>query len=729
LGSTFSVEIVDSAELANGFAVLGRFRFTRPGAPGLDRQAIEAAKRRYTGKRDERATAAHNVLAILSAKCEQPGQLDALLLWEVVEALRQALEAGLSQRMLAEVAVRWGLARGDADILSMSVFEAQATASPPAAVREIEALLGEGRLRAAERVVAGLGQTGDGRVREVTERVTALAARVAASIAQAERALPAGRTEEAAQWLAEALAIVTDDPGLRARLAMIAPPPPSGLSATVEDGKVRLSWRASPVRIGQPRYRVVRRAGQAAVAAGQGTLVGETERLEIDDREPGAQDALFGQPLHYSVFAARARGAWSSPARVGPVVVAPDVTGVQLRCDATSISGSWRVPPRAAEVVVVRREGNPPATPAEGQRIPAPTRGAFTDRDVRTGARYFYRVSVVYHTLGGAIQVSPGVVVSAVPESVPAAVADLQVRLLAEDGGASGEAEWTVPRGGTVSIHVTDRPPPWAAGTEISLADLALLGRPVGPAPARAPGERARLRLGALAGRYWVTAVTGGSAYALVGNTVEVKVVAPVSGLQARRLDERVHLSWVWPPESTAALVRWRPQAGGTGGAGTLHEAGCSRRDYRAAGGFTIPVGPAPHTVAVHAVMKDTSDDTLAAPVTVAVPGLPARVWYSVQRERRRWRSQATVELRAERSCTTPPLLVVHRLGEVMPLDARQGTAIGRIEPQAVRPETPYRETFDVPAARGTSWVVCFTDGDADGVLLVPPPVSQLKAG
>ncbi|MDQ6920228.1 MAG: hypothetical protein M3170_01340, partial [Candidatus Dormibacteraeota bacterium] len=127
LGLRLSAEVVFGDRVRRGFSVLRGFRLTAGGAEHLGLEHIQAARKRLeSALRDERHVAQMTVLSILTTEASKPGGLDALLLAEVVEHLRRAPAARVSQRSLASQAVELGLDRTEADALALSVFQAAA---------------------------------------------------------------------------------------------------------------------------------------------------------------------------------------------------------------------------------------------------------------------------------------------------------------------------------------------------------------------------------------------------------------------------------------------------------------------------------------------------------------------------------------------------------------------------------------------------------------------------
>ena len=164
----------------------------------------------------------------------------------------------------------------------------------------------------------------------------------------------------------------------------------------------------------------------------------------------------------------------------------------------------------------------------------------------------------------------------------------------------------------------------------------------------------------------------------MVGNTVPVRIVEPVSGLVADRLHDEVQLAWVWPKSATDALVRW------PGG-----EHRCSRRIYFDEGGVIVTTGPAEVTVEVRAVYPEPGGSATSPPAYVSVPARGIAVSYQIRRASR-WRSRRRIiELAAEQATRLPALVVVRSTGPCPPDDPAEGETVERIGPESITPGQP----------------------------------------
>ena len=446
LGVWPSAAVVFGETTGKGFRVLGGFRLSD--GRTLDDEAIASARSRvdalpYT---DPAKTPSENVLAILRAAARKPGDLDALLLSEVVERLRPLARSGFIQRAIAAQACESGLDQEDAGLIAAAL----ASADTAEALRpQVEDELAGGRLRSAQRLAAGLPAEDP-----LRERIAALDAEVTSLGRRADQELAQGRGEPAAALLAEAVSIARDDPELAGRLAAVPPPPPREAVARMDGDHMLITWKPSTASTGHVQYRVMRGQDRAPGSPAEGTaVVTRTERTDVTDAEapPGAQ-------LCYSVFAARGGESWSPPASAPSATFTPEVTGLSVVAADTSVAATWRAHSGADRVIVVRREDEPPRRWDDGTAVEA-SPDSFTEAGLRTGTEYYYRITTCYRTPDGLRRYSPGVVTRAVPEPAPVEVTDLRITG-PDDGAAAMMAVWTPPPYGRVRLVRGDVPLP-----------------------------------------------------------------------------------------------------------------------------------------------------------------------------------------------------------------------------------------------------------------------------
>jgi hypothetical protein len=662
-----------AAEAAFGTeAVRGGFRlrsgFELPSGDRITRELLDQKNKSLAQRpHDERNTALGSVLTMLRTAADRPGELDALLIWQLIDVVQPRLVAGLPNRSVADDAAKLGLDQ-----------------------------------REAAELVLALTQ----------RRSEATGSRVAALVREADAAQQAGATEEAAALLTAALATASDPNDLlQSRLRSIAPPPPVRVLATPTDGSVRLEWMPGPARTSGIFYRAVRNTGGAAGAPAAGLLLAETPELYTTDHEP-----IFGERLYYTVFASRGADVWSAGTSSDEVLMRPEVADCDLEAHDSSVLGSWRVAPGTVDVVVTRAEGSSELSPADMRPIPASLAG-FRDLEVQSGTRYYYRIRAVYVSGVGERWITQGIGMWATPEAPLGVVRELRAELLP---GAELEVmlSWQTVATGAITIHRSDRTPPWPPGTPVGLAELASYGRPVpGEAASGSEGE-GQLRVQPPNGRSYFCAITVGASQAMVGSAVPVSVIRPVTDLRASRRGGKLRLDWRWADDCHVCQVQWRTQEDPPRITPPVE---CGLRRFEDDGGFELDIGPQPGIASVRSVHRDSAGEIVSSPVEIPVPGRDVRIGYAFRRKTRwtPWRHNRLV-LTADQAVRVPPLVVVHSIGRVMPLRAEQGTPIFRWPGADVSPNTSLSVRISAPPRGGPDWLTCFFDGDpGEGMSLV----------
>jgi hypothetical protein len=695
LGLTLAAEAVFDAEtVRGGFRLRNGFRLNS--GDHLSAAVIDQKKQRLARSRlGTRKTAMETVLTTLQAAAAQPGGLDQLLLWQLIDTMEARLAAGHVPVSLARAARDLGLDPAEASMLALAIYTWRQPARG-AQRKEAEAALQRGHVLEAQHLAAGLPPDS---ARQIADRLQ----HIEKQLAEAVQAEDRGQLERAADLLAQILATDYDSDGRLAwRLQGLVPPPPAEVTATPGQGQVRVTWGPGPARPGEVTYRVVRQTGAPPPAWAAGVLVAQTGELNATDVAPPA-----GERLHYAVFASRGRDLWSAGAAAAELILLPDVADLRLEALPSAVLGSWRVAPGTSEVMVTRAEGEPP--PAGRQQHLTATLAGFTDTGVQPGRRYFYRVCAVYLSAAGERFASPGVLCDAIPEPDPVPVGEL--RAIVRPGPVPEAAlSWAAPPASTVTIYQHAAPSPWPAGTVLRPDELARLGRPVAGDPGSGEPGSSRATVALASGRTWFTAVTCGVGRAVLGATAEAGAMAAVRNLQAQRHGTGIQLSWDWPDGCHECQVGWR-QADSQ--ARAAEPAICGDWEFRNRGGFLVEAGPDPVTVWVRAILRTPAGLIESAVQEAEVPGADVIVWYRFQPPRR-WRPgrRARLVLTASWACRLPALVVVRDEGR-----SGGGEPVFRTRAMSLAPARPAH--VPVPGWRPGDQLACAPGADQSGISLV----------
>lgn len=704
LGLRLSIEaVLGDGGMREGFAVKRGFH-TKDNKTIGESTLKQARDELSSRPLDERKTARDAVITLLGLTIADPGKLSELVIWELAAMLRPDIAAGVPVRAVADKAAELGLDPAEALELAVTLSAggaATAAAAPPENdTEQVEELLRAGDLRAAAELAAALPP--EAVAATTRDRVAAAVKEVERLRAEADNAHAAGDTEEEARLLVDLLARQSDG-DVQDRLARIAPPPPTQVTAVADGDRIAIQWTHSAARTGKVSYRIVRTATPAAASANAQGVVADTDADSAADPAPPA-----GVPNHYTVFASRGGTAWSAGAAAPPVTILPEVQALELDATADSVVGSWRLPSAAVDVEVVR------TGPGDGSETAVPVRGSldgFVDATVATGVRYDYRVRAVYRGVSGERVTTTGVATSIRPQGPPVGVTDLTAEPVAD--GVNGEAQslalrWTEPASGTVEIRVAAAPPQWPPGTSVPLATAGSYGRPQsGPVTPEADGKR-MLRVPVRGGTTFLTVFTTGPRTAVVGNTVRMALTTPVTDLRAVRRGTRVRLSWIWPPGASTVRVTWT-------GDDANESVDLSLREYTDEGGFTVDAGTGAVDVAVMTLTRDAGGPVLSAPVTRTVPERSPQVrWRIIRRGLRR---QVVLALTSDRPCDLPDLVVVRGRGGP-PDDPTRGETVARIPRSRLSPEQPLTHPLGPESRTGPIRALrCFIPDGGDGLI------------
>jgi hypothetical protein len=156
LGKRLSAEVLFGDAVRDGFCVLDGFRLA--GGQGLAGAVLRAARDRTAAlpHTDPVRAPTENVLAILGAAARRPGDLDALLLSEIVERLRPLAGVGFSQLAIAQEARDLGLDENEAGLLAGALLAQKTPERTEVLRRQVAEAFEDSRLRAAQRLAVEL---------------------------------------------------------------------------------------------------------------------------------------------------------------------------------------------------------------------------------------------------------------------------------------------------------------------------------------------------------------------------------------------------------------------------------------------------------------------------------------------------------------------------------------------------------------------------------------------
>ena len=389
------------------------------------------------------------------------------------------------------------------------------------------------------------------------------------------------------------------------------------------DGLVRLSWTVAdadgPWRVLRVAQEHGRRASlvelSAAVADGGFTDLG----------------APPGREIRYAVLPLRDRRISGAPLVSYPLVVTPEVPGLQLADGPRSLRADWQWPP-GATAAVLEWSGDDGRS---GSQVVPRGAGAVGQcaADGLPPGDYRVRVGCRYPAPDGGQVESPGVHGRCTVLRWPEPVVEFNAAADAALGGV--RFSWTGAADAEVRLVAWPDGPAPAPGTALRQPPAAL------DWPGSAEDPEVLLPPRGVVARVAAVAVIG--ELALVGPMLTVQMLGPISGLRIRRTGaDAAGLVFDWPSDVARVRVAWERE-------GVPQECAVSRSTYLREGlevgvggaGTRIRVSPVPSSAAVPAALVIGSAEAEVPPDIVlsyrAVPGRRGR--------RRRGRGPAVLQV------------------------------------------------------------------------------------
>jgi hypothetical protein len=710
----FTVVHLLHPDLNRPFALVERFSVDSQPGRRLDRATLEERIAEADRSADSPAMRARRAaLRVLQTGLRAGADLRTVALFQIVEQLQAGRSHAIADALLIRQATRIGLTQSDAELVVASLPSGAANGTAGAAA--IRDLLAGGRLRAAQAALASLPAT-DPERSGIAAEIARLENELSGLLGAAERALRERREEEAERLIGQARRIAEDDEDVRTRAGRLPLPPPRELRPVAAGHRIRLDWQEPHSAAPGIRYRVLRRTGATPAGPQDGTLVAQTEATAATDEQPPVASEVY-----YAVFATADPGTVWSRAATAQVTLVPPVTQIAVRGAADRISVTWQAHPATVEVRVRRTEGRPPRDPADGEPVAAGP-GTLVDRRVTEGIEYFYGLVAVYHDERHDEVAAHMVVVSASPQPEAQPLDGLRIEPVHRRGGGMRvRLSWPA-TAGTVRIRYAPEPPPWAYGTVVAPADAARYGREVAGVPERR-GPDLVLETDVPAGPHLYVPFSLGSSGAVVGRAVPAGQAEPVQRVHARRTGDLVTVTWVWPPGTGLAEVRWTPR---DAAAEVLR---VTRSAYVDGEGCVLRAGPAGGTVSLRAVTVGPAGEARSDPVEATVPARALRLRYTLRRPpgwRDRRSGRRILEITADQDCAGVDLAVVVAPGQVKPLAARPEQVAAAFHDVTLARDQPLALDFAVPRTARPYWIRCFVTRPA-GVSVVDPPVAELK--
>jgi hypothetical protein len=503
------------------------------------------------------------------------------------------------------------------------------------------------------------------------------------------RSLAGAQTDAAIGALQEALRQCADHREALDLLSKLPPGPPSGLSASIHGELVQLAWQpSSSPGIG---YVVVRKGRARPTSADDGTRLATVSGTTYDDERPE-----IGVPLHYAVYADRG-GVTSSAAALlnQPVLVLADVKNLTATVSSGTVELAWQTPPNAYDVRVVRSDRTNPRSENEGQLVPLASTGKAVDRDLVNERTYYYTVWARFHDHDGALKVSRGISIEAMPGEPPKPVEELKITESTSGSSRGLVLEFDRPAKGEVAILHTRQPAGLRHGAVLSLHDLQRCGQTLSAA-----GTRAWVAVEGPGIHYFTPAVIY-QQMAYIGSEQRYVYAEDVTDLKVQNMGFALRAQWRWPVGCKEVVVAYstggwpEPSAQGTA------TRPLTRAQYDLNGYFDIPnPGAIDLYVRVFAVTQSNGERFLSggqSPAARKRVALGSRITLNYAIKKARFGGALNLEMGRQGTGTWPALLLVRKQGS-LPMSSADGEVLLRIDASTAGDE---RRTFSLPRDAG----------------------------
>jgi len=664
----------------------------------VNRQVAEAEKR-GASKNDD---ALRSALRILVHALKNDVDLRDIALYHLVTIAQNKI--GLSPELAAKDLQKTGLTQDDAAVIAVVLAE-QNSAVQVAGLDKVRSLLAEGGL--AEATQAAQALSGAAHREEALAAVSEARKRLDALLAEATAAREIPDDARAVAVLRKAADISFQDAA--EALATIPLAPPTELRAVCEGSAVRLFWQRAPGHEDGTTYVVSRTEQRSPAAAGDGTVVHRDQATTCSDAQAPA-----ARVVQYGVFAV-SEGRPSSRPAVVPVTLLPPVTQLAAEVEPDTIALHWLAHPAACDVRVTKTTaGAPPA--------PVTVTGSGCQLDgLAEGQSHHFEVIAIYRGSDGAELRSAAEHLDATPKAEAQPIPKLRARPIEVSGAVRIRVAWTPVDSSEVQIRRSATPPGWKFGAWVSPQEMAQFGQEVTGRRVLGRAEVA-LEVEVPAGVHHLVPFSIGGSGIVVGAPVAVGVTAPVNHLVVTPFATYATVSWEWPPGAQLAEVSWE-----IGDDADSNIVGLAQ--YRSDGGVRVPLGQAPCTVEVRALIM-AGEVTFTAPPARAVieKVVDIAIAYTISGVpavgRLGGRSKKLV-FKSDEGCQNVQVRLVASPGRVMPTSATAGIPLLETT-LALEPGIPAEHHVTVPkSVKRPYWVRCFIV--AGRARLIDPPISALK--
>lgn len=354
-----------------------------------------------------------------------------------------------------------------------------------------------------------------------------------------------GKIEEAFNKYEETLSFCADFTDAKSAISKLPLPLPKNVTARWLNATLHLSWTAGKLN-SKIDYIVTRKENGAPSRVEDGTKVGETSNLSMDDTK-----IRSGVVYYYGIFPARGGVASKKSVNLGPYLLPGEATEIKYRASNQEIIIHWKPAFGSIATEVWRHEGTLSFKRGVGKLLKSSSR-SITDTKLTNGKEYSYLLVSKYNDSErkGKYVYSGGVKIKTTPAAPPKVIGDLSI----ERNNNIYILSWTKVESDTrVEIRQSTNSYPTAVGQVVSSNELDSYGVPI---PINS-SNRTQTTINAQ-GTLYFTPITIRSETAVIGKMAQMTTLDDVSSLTTRQVGDSIFLEWNWPKNSKQALVIYR---------------------------------------------------------------------------------------------------------------------------------------------------------------------------
>lgn len=508
-----------------------------------------------------------------------------------------------------------------------------------------------------------------------SQRVKHVAEQLAAFEYRLER-IPAKNGEPDIDQLLRLSLDVTDSIELGRLLAAYPPEPPESVSAKVSGRSVNVTWGLSASAESYAvTYLLVRKKDSLPLTAFDGDLLYEGPSNSFADKSP--------EPLvkyYYCVFTRRAGTYSRTGVSSEPVLVAPEVSGLQILPVDGGAHLKWQFNPDVREIMIWRKlGGDAPTEQGDGILLENDRLDGFTDIKLKNEVEYWYYIVAVYVVAGARIY-SKGVCGSVIPRKMVAPLDD--VNISPTDTESVYIVNWNAAQHSDILLFCSSKKPGFRTGDIVAVEELMTLYRKVDLNYKQA--DSAQFKLGTSGGMYLFVAAVFGR-FATVCEPRYLVNVADVENPVCENIGGNLYIDMKWPLGVTGVAVAYRfdhfPGSPEEPGAITVNRTR-AQYDVDAAVIITEPEQEVYHMAVFAVYTMPDGKKAYSKGVRLLVNNRPRQdVLYSFEYKKKRFSGTGILEvaLSSDNDFTMPKAVIVGKIGR-LPLSRSDGLPLFEME-------------------------------------------------